>query len=60
MPWVIADNRDLWIGLDIEARRGVAKMPFVILDAYFKGADWWHRVTSVADPRSSQGLAENP
>ena len=48
---VIRENRELWIGLDIEARRRIAKMPFVILDAHFKSADWWRRVAqSVADP----------
>jgi hypothetical protein len=47
----IAENRGLWINLGVEARRRVANMPFVILDANFKSDDWWRRVSqSLRDP----------
>jgi hypothetical protein len=56
---VIGEIRELWIGLDIEARRRVAKMPFVILDAHFKSADWWRRVArSVAEPPLGERATE--
>lgn len=57
---VITRNRELWIGLDVEARRRIAKLPFVILDAHFKSADWWRRVAlSVADQAPSAGTHDD-
>lgn len=58
-PPVITENRELWIALDIEGRRRIAKMPFVILDAHFKSDDWWRRLArSVADPSRGESAAE--
>jgi hypothetical protein len=57
----IAENRELWINLNIDARRRIAKIPFVIMDANFKRDDWWHRVSqSVVDSALSDSpAAEN-
>lgn len=57
----VAENREHWISLELEARRRVAKMPFVILDARFRSADWWRRVAqSASGPFFNEGARENP
>jgi hypothetical protein len=56
----VAENREHWITLDLEARGRFAKMPFVIVDAHFKNADWWRRVArSAADPSLNERAGEN-
>ncbi|MGH8240084.1 MAG: hypothetical protein ACREXP_24145, partial [Steroidobacteraceae bacterium] len=54
---IVTENRELWLRLEIEARRRVARMPFVIVDAKFKDAAWWRRV---AESRTHEARAEEP
>ena len=38
---LVSDHRELWVELDSEARRRMARLPFVILDLHFADEAWW-------------------
>lgn len=50
---IIAQNRDLWVHLGLEARQKTARIPFVIVDAQFKNEEWWRRAAE-SDARESE------
>lgn len=54
-------NRDLWVGLQPQARRRAARLPFVTLDLHFTNERWWRRVieapsAAVCEPGTVDGL----
>lgn len=40
---VVVANRDLWVRLDTNGRRAIARLPFLVLDAHFGEEAWWRR-----------------
>jgi len=42
-PPMLSENLDLWGRLSEDARRSLAQMPFVIIEAQFKNAVWWRQ-----------------
>lgn len=48
---IVTEHRELWARLDPAARKAVARMPFVIMDAHFKDDAWWRRM---ADTRADE------
>jgi hypothetical protein len=45
----IAQNRELWVGLDSEAIKRVGRFPFVIVDVHFANETWWQHVLEPKD-----------
>lgn len=45
---IIKENAELWAQLEPEARRRLARVPLVIVDAQFKNDEWWRRVAQSA------------
>lgn len=61
--WLVA-NRELWAKLSPEARKRVARLPFVILDLHFADEEWWRRVTdaresAVREPDPTNGFPQD-
>lgn len=42
---IVTEHRELWVGLDLQARQRLASLPFVIVDARFRNDAKWRRVT---------------
>jgi hypothetical protein len=53
----IAQNRELWSGLDSEAIKRAGRFPFVILDVHFTNEAWWQQVLQASD---TFAVAPNP
>jgi hypothetical protein len=54
----IAQNRELWSGLDSEAIKRAGRFPFVILDVHFTNQTWWQQVLRASE--TSAAVAPNP
>jgi hypothetical protein len=55
-PPILADNRELWMGLTSDERQRAARMPFVMLDVRFKNTAWWMQI---AQGRTHEPAAES-
>lgn len=43
---IVIENRELWVRLGTDARHAIAQMPFIIVEAHFRNAAWWRRVSA--------------
>jgi hypothetical protein len=43
---LLADNREIWIRVEPEARHRAARMPFVVVDAKFSDEAWWRHAAA--------------
>lgn len=47
LPPMLRENRNLWCQLNVEGRRRLAELPFVIVDARFRDESWWRTRGSI-------------
>ena len=57
LPLVVRDNRHLWIGLSVDARRRVSALPFVLVDIRFRDEQWWRALGK--NPSAAESRAES-
>ncbi|MEO8467746.1 MAG: hypothetical protein ABI640_20670 [Gammaproteobacteria bacterium] len=50
LPTAVRENRDLWPGLSVDARRRLAALPFVIVDVRFRDEQWWRALGQAPSP----------
>jgi hypothetical protein len=58
---ILTGNREIWAGLEPEARNRAARMPFIVVDAKFSDDEWWRhaaqsRARAVGAEAPSNGL----
>lgn len=47
-PSLVEELCDLWVNMDLHARRRAARVPFSIVDARFQDEAWWRQVAEAA------------
>lgn len=56
---VITSHVEFWLRLEPAARQSMARMPFIIMDAYFQDEMWWRRVTDYGLDDAQTDAASN-